>query len=931
MNNNVLHKGLKWHKCDFHLHTPASNCFLDKEITPEEWVSRAIEQELDCVAVTDHNTYLWIDKIKEAAKGTGLTVFPGVEITCDTSKVHLLIIFDTCKTSDDVRNFLIRAGFNGDSIDNSEAFTSNSIFDIAELAKKEGAITIPAHIDSFAGLGGISFANLRDFFSKDYINAVQVVHKEFLDSNLISKENIELKDCLIEYYDGKPIDHSTITNWHNVVKSAIDTHCSILTFSDNPSAENKAKHGLHGIGSNYSWIKMDQEPSLEGIRQSFLLPKLRIKNKFESPMSPFKLPPLWIKSIKVNNSTITDHSNPFEVIFSPQLNTIVGGRGSGKSSILRFIRGVFNRTEELKELVEILEDHNNFYTRTNPNTNKGVLKQDTNIEIEFIRNNILHKIISTNIQDSSNQDIQILKFDYEGNDWEEIYDSEYMDFFEFEHYSQKQIFEIAQKPNALRERIDKAIVGMNELKIKRNNINKEFLETSASIRTINSFISEKIKIEIQIKDLDSNIKKLQASGIADLLTEKESFIKEEHSLNEFKSSLKDKKEHLELLIGNFNINDIDYSLFSKDSKLALEPISHSLINKFNIIKDSLEDNLKKIIDLEIEYEQKVNVSQWKQKYSDINALFKQKKNILEESGIDDILSFERFMGEKSMLEDRLSDINSKLEQRENLLQKRADLNLSFLDISKEITTLRASFLKKVVTDDKISVKILPFRNKDDFQIQLRKILQRENNTFKGDIDKLIEIVFNGNVQHKIIDFRNEILSIRNNNDTKNEYSSRFIDLIKGMDDAQIDAIELLLPEDEIEIKYRANDNSPFQLLSTASPGQKTTAILTLILSYGNIPLILDQPEDDLDNRLVYDLIVDRLSQAKEERQLIVVTHNANIPVNSDAEFIISMSSNENILKILTSGTVDKNDIKKEICDVMEGGEKAFNMRFERYK
>ena len=152
-----------------------------------------------------------------------------------------------------------------------------------------------------------------------------------------------------------------------------------------------------------------------------------------------------------------------------------------------------------------------------------------------------------------------------------------------------------------------------------------------------------------------------------------------------------------------------------------------------------------------------------------------------------------------------------------------------------------------------------------------------------------------------------------------------------MNDAQIDEIQLLLPEDEIEVQYKPSGAAAYKSLSTASAGQKTTAILTFILSYGNIPLILDQPEDDLDNRLVYELVVDRLKQAKEKRQIIVVTHNANIPVNGDAEYIISLNSESKLLEILHSGTVEQLSIKKEICDVMEGGEQAFDMRHKRYK
>ena len=86
----------------------------------------------------------------------------------------------------------------------------------------------------------------------------------------------------------------------------------------------------------------------------------------------------------------------------------------------------------------------------------------------------------------------------------------------------------------------------------------------------------------------------------------------------------------------------------------------------------------------------------------------------------------------------------------------------------------------------------------------------------------------------------------------------------------------------------------------------------------------------MDNKLVYDLIVERLREAKEHRQVIVVTHNANIPVNGDAEYIVAMNSESNKIKVLLAGTVEETHITKEICDVMEGSEEAFNMRSKRY-
>jgi predicted metal-dependent phosphoesterase TrpH len=76
----LSYRGTRWQKCDLHLHTPASKCFNDKSISPQDWVQRCLEQGLNCVAVTDHNTGEWNDLIKQAAGETDLIVFPGVEM-----------------------------------------------------------------------------------------------------------------------------------------------------------------------------------------------------------------------------------------------------------------------------------------------------------------------------------------------------------------------------------------------------------------------------------------------------------------------------------------------------------------------------------------------------------------------------------------------------------------------------------------------------------------------------------------------------------------------------------------------------------------------------------------------------------------------------------------------------------------------------------
>lgn len=162
-----------------------------------------------------------------------------------------------------------------------------------------------------------------------------------------------------------------------------------------------------------------------------------------------------------------------------------------------------------------------------------------------------------------------------------------------------------------------------------------------------------------------------------------------------------------------------------------------------------------------------------------------------------------------------------------------------------------------------------------------------------------------------------------------EVGTYFKKAVKKLNPSLVDQMMSFIPDDELRVSYRAS-NGRFVPLVTASPGQKTTAILTFILAYGHKPLLLDQPEDDLDNRLVYDLVVKQLKESKKQRQVIVVTHNANIPVNGDAENIVSMDSANRYVKIKCTGTMDAKQIRDEICDVMEGTEYAFEMRAKKY-
>jgi len=108
-------------------------------------------------------------------------------------------------------------------------------------------------------------------------------------------------------------------------------------------------------------------------------------------------------------------------------------------------------------------------------------------------------------------------------------------------------------------------------------------------------------------------------------------------------------------------------------------------------------------------------------------------------------------------------------------------------------------------------------------------------------------------------------------------------------------------------------------------------MLPLIALVENAPLIIDQPEDNLDNRLVGKMLVDVLANLKEKRQIIVATHNPNIVVSGDSEQVIvldAVSGNKGICKF--AGSIDKPEIVNWVIDIMEGGKEAFRVRSKRY-
>src|SRR5690606_30738471 len=177
---NWPYPGSGWWKFDFHTHTPASSDFGKgpdqaalRQMSPKEWLLGFMRAEIDCVAVTDHNSGEWIDRLKQALtelkaeshpEFRKLTLFPGVEITANGG-VHVLAIFDTGSTGTDIAKLLGAVKYNGEAGESTVAANCSTI-EVVEAIAKANAIPILAHADSHSGafkvLNGNTLAPLLD-------------------------------------------------------------------------------------------------------------------------------------------------------------------------------------------------------------------------------------------------------------------------------------------------------------------------------------------------------------------------------------------------------------------------------------------------------------------------------------------------------------------------------------------------------------------------------------------------------------------------------------------------------------------------------------------------------------------------------------------------------------------------------------------------
>ena len=873
---------------------------------------------IDCVAVTDHNTAGWIDKLKsqyrmlEREHPHGfreLHLFPGVELTVHGG-AHLLAIFDPKTTELDLIQLLGKIGLPATPEDPSSLCTEGSFPQVVRSIIKSGGIAIPAHADDSHGvLNAYSGQTLQQILKLHSIRAAEVSDCQVLQSG--------------------PAGHQSV-GWTPVMGS--DSH--------HPTGQS----GQRYPGSHFTWVKMGH-PSIEGLRLALLDgASLSVKRSVDQQGDPNTHADLVVKSITVSEAMHTGRGSPLRLTFSPWMTSIIGGRGTGKSTVLEMMRLCLRREHELPE--ELLNDLGRFATVAQSDNTPGGLTDSTKIVVEMRKDDKLFRVLW-----SQNDAGSLIQCQANDGAWQKSH-GEVRTRFPIRIFSQKQVLALASRPESLLRLVDESPeVDGPYFEARRDELQTQFLSIRSELRALAAQLKTRETSRGTLEDLNNRIDIIEQSDYRDVLVAYRRTRRQEIAIRGRKRELTRSVELIRKSADEVEPSDISARDF--DTKDAAESDALDLLRSAARTQRESASQLRQeataLEEFTKNFDELTKSANLQTKAMEVRDSYDTLKADLEGAAISDPNEFSSLMQQRQAIQGQLRHLEEIERQVQALKIKARDVLRELEALHLDLAERRRAFLRQTLTGNSfVRIVLVPFGNDPASQeSDFRKAIAKEGDQFrryiwdpKGSRGILADL-YRGLQRHPSSERAKEILkrvrSIKRDILAERENVGRTSQTgwlgrhIRSLPPEQIDRLQLWWPVDTLQIKYRRPQKSGWAPLESGSPGQKSAALLAFLLSYGEDPLILDQPEDDLDNHLIYDLIVEQIRRNKRRRQIIVATHNPNIVVNGDAEQVVAMDFGGGQCQVFQdgSGCLQEMRVREEICRVMEGGRKAFDARHQR--
>lgn len=687
-----------------------------------------------------------------------------------------------------------------------------------------------------------------------------------------------------------------------------------------PSVIGSDAHHPNDIDRAFTWFKMST-PSIEGLRLALIDGKSSILRSDSENQNPNQTSNTRLQSITVSNTKYAGRSSPLTISFSPWLNTLIGGRGSGKSSVLEFIRLGMDRARDVQNLDannEVRRTFENFIKTSKSKDSEGALLENTQIECLYHKDSALYSLEWSMVDPTVSIKKKV------GDNWIEE-DGEAYSRFPVKIFSQKQVYDFAKNPNALLNLIDQSSsVQYQQWNMRWKDEINRYYSLCAQKRELELQVSNKPILVGQLADIDQKISVIESSGHQDVLTQYQFYEGRNRLILEYEEAITTYTQLLTNLIDTKSPR-IDLNEFSSTVENDISDRLKILSDHLEVFKQNILDNIFRLEEQLYTFNKSYHQSDFKDKHSSAVVLQEKLSSSLAEEGIGNPNQYADLISTKLSLERNINEL-TKIEIQ--IQEVDSDINSSYrtiVDIRIELTKNRIAFLNRYLSNnDVIKIEILPLCDKYHLESTFRELIGKNDNTFVSDIydyDKKSGLLYELNqklettAKSSLEDTFSALsslklsLSAQSPNEVSNlNLSKRFKDLLDNLNPNIQDAIQTWFPEDNLTVKF--NDGKKFKDVSQGSAGQKASAILSFLLSYGSEPLILDQPEDDLDNGLISSLIVSKLHESKKERQIIIVTHNPNIVVNGDSEYVIALEEKGQI-NINASGALQEINVRKK--------------------
>ncbi|WP_275555773.1 TrlF family AAA-like ATPase [Mixta sp. Marseille-Q2659] len=862
----VFDNGSCWVKVDFHLHTNADKEFR-YEGEPDEYINSyvsALENAgIGMGIITNHNKFDLDEfkQIKRKAKKKGIGILPGVELSVHDGNagVHTLIVFSELwyankEQTNHIQSFLTSTFAGIANFENENARSNHNIKQTIDLLDKYNLdyFIVFAHVEAHNGLwGGLKPALIKELFEKEEVRRRVLGFQKVMthDTRQIIKAQLrERYPAEVQGCDAK--------NFHDMASRAVASYIKLgdCTFE-------ALQFALRDFGSRV-------RPDKPQIQHSHIR-----KISFEGAGT-------------LGGTVIN---------LSSELNTLIGIRGSGKSSILEGVRYALG----------IPFGEKSSETTYKENLVEKLLQSGGKITIDAVcRRGVEYKI--TRIFDRDPEVIVNGEMQPGISIRETILHNPI-------YFGQK---DLANTGEGFEKDLIQKLAG-EKLDPIRKEIEDKGIEVQDLLRKIMRLTNNALELEgwkSKLSDAEFKLSFYKKYNVEDKLEKHTTYERDEKYINQKNIKI------------NEILTEIEQKLTESIASLTLDA-NHVSCENQDII-DAYHGEYHKIINC----------------IQNLNTSLSEGRNIL--SHLQKIAG--DFTNNKDTLNDEFAEIERKLS--EELQQAGADkisttefrkLKSDIDEANNNIAELTKSESEKMTLEEQLKSKLISLNElwQKEFNqiVQMLEVINSAETplkisaTFKSDkkcMSNFIKEKFYGSklreqtfqaIAEKISDIgdmwenRDVIASLTTSAKTFNEYLiANILDMITWQ------------PPNVYSIEFRGKP------LIQHSLGQRASALMLFVLNQKNNDIIIiDQPEDDLDNQTIYDDVIKLIRQMKPNTQFIFATHNANIPVLGDAECVYSCVYSDGKINAIGGG-IDCKDVQEQIIAVMEGGKEAFERRRNVY-